>query len=213
MDNFYAVDFRGGGTLNEIIIWGANATNSQTYATSYIPTNGSAVTRAAETCNNAGNADLFDSEGVLYADIKPDVNFSTYALISISNGTNANNVVLGKSINTGRYYTTLKSSGSNQFSYDFAVENVFNKIAVRYKENDFSVWLNGVEVHTDNSGSSPIGLSELAFDFGNSNLPFYGKTKMVAVFPYLSNDEMECLTGEGYGSFEAMALANNYTII
>ena len=212
---FYAVDFRGSTTLSEIIIWGANATNDQDYATSYIPSKyGSAVTRSAETCNNAGNADLFDStEGVLYADIKPDVDYSTYSLISISDGTTANNVVLGKSINTGKYYTTVKSGNSNQFSYAFAVEDVFNKIAVRYKENDFSVWLNGVQVHTDISGAAPTGLSKLTFDFGDGGLRFYGKTKMVAVFPYLSNDEMECLTGEGYGSFEAMALANNYTII
>ena len=56
-------------------------------------------------------------------------------------------------------------------------------------------------------------MNQLVFDTGNGSFPFYGKTKMVAVFPYLSNDEMECLTGEGYGSFEAMALANNYTII
>ncbi len=35
---------------------------------------------------------------------------------------------------------------------------------------------------------------------------------MIATFPYLSNDEMECLTGEGYGTFEALAAAYSYTI-
>ena len=43
---------------------------------------------------------------------------------------------------------------------------------------------------------------------------FYGKTKCVAVFKEaLSNDELECLTGEGYESFSALAQAFNYTII
>ena len=40
------------------------------YTTSYIPTNGSSVTRNAETCNGAGDAATFnDSEGVLMAEI------------------------------------------------------------------------------------------------------------------------------------------------
>ena len=40
------------------------------YATSYIPTSGSSVQRAAETANGSGNSEVFnDSEGVLFADI------------------------------------------------------------------------------------------------------------------------------------------------
>ena len=40
------------------------------YASSYIPTNGSTVQRAAETCNGSGNSEVFnDSQGVLFADI------------------------------------------------------------------------------------------------------------------------------------------------
>ena len=39
-------------------------------ASSYIPTNGSTVQRAAETCNDSGNSEVFnDSQGVLFADI------------------------------------------------------------------------------------------------------------------------------------------------
>ena len=41
------------------------------YATSYIPTNSSTVTRLADVCNNAGDSTIFnDAEGVLYAEIK-----------------------------------------------------------------------------------------------------------------------------------------------
>jgi len=62
---FYAVDFRGSGTLSELIIWGANATNDQDYATSYIPSNGSQTTRNQETCINA-TPEINSEEGVLY---------------------------------------------------------------------------------------------------------------------------------------------------
>ena len=61
--------YTGDGTSG-VWIWGKQAEDAVTYATSYIPTNGSAVTRLADVCNNAGNSDLFDSEGVLYAEVK-----------------------------------------------------------------------------------------------------------------------------------------------
>ena len=56
------------------------------------------------------------------------------------------------------------------------------KIAVKYKENDFALWVNGVEVATDTSGNTPIGLNKLSFTRGDNNHPFEGKVKCVAVF-------------------------------
>jgi hypothetical protein len=213
------VSYTGDGTSG-VYIWGAQLEQGS-YATSYIKSNsGSTTTRTADVANNCGTEQDFNSEeGVLYAEIKPDVDFTTYSLISISDGTTANNVVLGKSINTGKYYTTLKSGNSNQFSYDFSVDDVFNKIAVKYKANDFAVWLNGVEVHTDNSGSAPIGLDRLAFDFGGGSLPFYGKVISVKYFPTaLGDSKLITLTGgDGslyglFNSFEARVLADGGTI-
>ena len=46
------------------------------YATSYIPTNGSIATRLADVANNSGNATLINStEGVLYAEIAGLANY------------------------------------------------------------------------------------------------------------------------------------------
>ena len=91
----------------------------------------------------------------------------------------------------------------------------FNKIAFKYKQNNFSLYVNGVQVDTDTSGVVPSSntLNVLNFSKGVGG-NFYGKVKSVVVFKEaLTNDELEGLTGEGYDTFNALALANNYTII
>ena len=41
-----------------------------------------------------------------------------------------------------------------------------NKIAFRYKQNDFKAYINGTQVFSDTSGNTPTGISR--FDFANS---------------------------------------------
>ena len=60
---------------------------------SYIPTSGSSVQRAAETCNGAGNSEVFnDSEGVLFANISP---LDNDVAISLSDNTFNNSISFG----------------------------------------------------------------------------------------------------------------------
>ena len=203
------------GDANEgVYVYGLQIEQAS-YHSSYIPTNGSAVTRAAETCNNAGNADLFDSSGVLYAEIAALANDGTTRRLTISDGTTINRILIGYTPTLNQIFFFVASGDVAVANTNYTLNNAleFNKIAIRYRDNDFSFWVNGLQIYTDTSGTAPSGLSELAFDNGGGNDNFYGKTKMLGVFPYLSNDEMECLTGEGYGTFQAMALANNYTVI
>jgi len=182
----------------DILIWGAQL-EAGSYATSYIPTEGSTVTRAADVANNSGNADLFnDSEGVLYAEIAALADDGSSRAISLSDGTSTNQIVI-------RYYSTQNSiigfirvGGVFYASLSATLTPTsFNKIAFKFKENDFALWINGNEVATDTSGNTytPNTLNELAFDRGDNADNFYGNVKALAVFKEaLTDEELQALT-------------------
>ena len=185
------------------------------YPTSYIPTNGSSVTRSAETATGSGDASTFnDSEGVLMAEIS---GFSSDATandsISIRGASNDNRLYIYRSSSDNKYGFAVFSGSSLECNIksnvvDFS-ENV--KIAVKYKANDFALYLNGTEVNTHTSGSTPIGLSELSFDVGGGSNHFYGNTKQLQYFDSaLTDSELETLTS--WVSFSDMANGQLYTI-
>jgi len=184
------------------------------YPTSYIRSNsGSATTRLADVANNAGSSDLINStEGVLYAEISALANDS-YRFISLSDGTNNNNVRLNLSPIANQISFEANSGGSLQLGYTNNNTNILlnTKICINFKLNDFSVWINGIKVHTDTNGIAPIGLNILNFDRGTGTNLFYGNTKSVAVFKEALTDlELECLVS--WMSFSDMGIALGYTV-
>ena len=198
---------------NSVHIWGAQV-EQQSFATSYIPTQGSTVTRNADVCNNSGSAQDFNSEeGVLYAEIAALADDGTSRRISLSNGSTSNTVEILFQ-NTGTVSFQVKSGNSFQGGGTFNLtQTEFNKIAVKYKANDLALWVNGLERSADNSANTPIGLLELAFDDGGGGSDFYGKTKDLKVFKRaMSDSELYLLTVPQYQSYQEMATALNYTL-
>ena len=177
-------------------LWGLQA-EELSFPTSYIPTSGSTVTRSADAANNSGSSDLISStEGVLYAEISALANSGDSRFISLSDGTNQNIVLLGYVSTDNRIRIFIKSNNSTSSNSTLTTITAtdFNKIAVKYKENDFALWVNGTETFTDSSGSAPIGLNDLSFNF-NSSDRFFGKVKCIAVFKEaLTDAQLAALT-------------------
>jgi hypothetical protein len=204
------------GDVNEYIYaWGAQL-EAGSYPTSYIPTTTTTATRSAETCNNAGDASTFnDSEGVLFAEISALANDS-FRFISLSDGSNNNNVRFNLSTTANQISFEVNSAASLKFTYTNNNTNFLlnNKVAIKYKQNDFNVFINGIKLNSStglNGGNFPIGLNTLNFDRGTGGNVFYGNTKQIQYYNTALNDsDLETLTS--WDSFSDMATSQLYTI-
>ena len=172
---------------------------SGSYATSYIPTNGSTVTRVAETCNNAGNEQVFNSsEGVLYAEISALANDGTERRLSLQDNGTYDAVRITFTPTANSLTAVVYNNSVNQFIAVHILNDAttFNKIALKYKQNDFALWVNGVEVATDQSGSvfSQGSLDKLSYEL-NGIAKVYAKTKDLRVYnTALTDQQLQQLT-------------------
>ena len=181
-----------------VYFWGTQF-EAGSYPTSYIPTEGSSVTRVAEAANGAGNSTVFnDSEGVLFFETATLANDSTFRNICISDSSTSDKIQFyyyGSNNNIAYVIVSASSTQASDNTKTLSNALEFNKIAIKYKQNDFALWVNGTEVATDSSGSTPIGLKEIAFDDGNGGSPFYGKVKNLRVYnTALTDTELQNLT-------------------
>ena len=211
---YYGLD---GNVGESILIYGLQNEPSATYSSSYIQTTTTAVTRAAETATDSGDAATFNStEGVLMTELSRFKKSGTvsYLTLGIGDGTGNNEVVFKFRNYTNVFYATIKSSNGatrTDLNYTFQDLSSNTKIALKYKTNDFALWVNGYEVATSNNANSPIGLNELNFETYTGSEPFEGKAKQLQYFDStLTDAQLETLTS--WITFQSMVAAQLYTI-
>ena len=173
-----------------VYLWGAQfeKTTSSKRASSYIKSDSnSQTTRSAETCNSAGDANTFNSEeGILFAEIQALADDGTNRRIELTDGTSSNRIGIGLTTVANQIKYFLIVGGASQVNLNVTISNTlqYNKIAFKYKANDFELYVNGSSVSTDTSGSVSAANTLNVLDFsslGSTNV-LYGKVKDIRYY-------------------------------
>jgi hypothetical protein len=210
-ERYVRIGLRGGtgSDVGETTVYAWGAQHEQkSYTTSYIPTNGSTVTRDAETCTGAGEAIDFNSEeGVLYAEI---------AMLSENDKDSNNQLFLNDGTSLQRVGIFTESAGDirvqirdndeaidirNLTALDQSESGIdtaeFNKIAILYKSGQNKLFVNGSRITDTNFDNMTFDLSTLSeLDLGsgaNSNY-FRGKVKAIRVYKETDGIDLATLT-------------------
>ena len=169
-------------TLGTFSVWGAQVEES--YATSYIPTSGSTVTRNKDQFTRDGIGSLInDSEGVLFVEFKTLSETGTFRQFNLSKD-NSNRIYITKRGDNGNLECRMENpSGNLNFSFAENTTNDFVKVAFRYGLNNFAVFIDGVNKNVTATGNvfASATLNTLEFD-SPLGQPFFGKVKQLQVY-------------------------------
>ena len=187
LDDSGNVTYQGDGTSG-VYIWGAQLEEG-TVPTSYIPTSGSAVTRAADNLVIDGSdfTDFYNqSEGTVYVEtVGREVDFNY--IYSISDGSISNRIA---AIHHEYHHLYVQTSGVLQGAPDAGTftAGTLCRYAASFKANDLRVVIDGGNVATDTNATIPtvnkinIGSRE------NGNEHLNGHIKRVIYWPHHSDN-------------------------
>lgn len=191
-----------GDNVSGVLLYGAQLEETD-FATSYIPTTTATVTRNAETASGSGSTALINSqEGVLYMEASALFDDTTsQRVISVSDGTASNQIILGYDAFSNRIIASLFDGGLENVKLSYVITDVtaLNKIAFKWAETDFALWINGTEVATNSTSSVDAAntYNELQLAEGDGTNDFIGRIRELKVFTTaLTDAELTTLTSK-----------------
>jgi hypothetical protein len=183
-----------------IYLWGAQL-EAGAFATSFIPTVASQVTRSVDNAVMTGTnfSSWFNSaEGSFYAEAATlNVATNSGILRAVFTASSAERMRLTFASSQGNYLVSTTVGTQANVNLGAVTTNTFNKIAMAYKTNDTAGSLNGAAVVTDTSVILPTGLDTLQIgqDGSAATTMLNGTIKQISYYPQrLPNSQLQTLT-------------------
>ncbi len=206
----YIYPSAGYGTAGTMYFWGAQQ-EAGTYASSYIPTSGSAVTRLVDHCEiTSGLEDIIgQTEGTIFVDFEylyeTTTDSSTDAFRDAMTFGTTSDISEGISFDNYRSQfrvfvqgsgMTTQSIGNN--STGASQPNTRYKLAIKYKTGDCKAYLNGSLLGSSTGTVSfAADLNGIFFSYNSPSRPLKNQKKVYSLSLFkeaLSDSELQTLT-------------------
>jgi len=205
--NAYVANFRGDATLTEVYLWGAQV-ETGTFPTSYIPTEGSSVTRAVDSAvATLSNFYYRQKNGSMVVEFtsKYDESAVLYKKVcEIGNtGTGINRILLFAKTDVTRLSSEVWDNNDGQFSAIFTTSlpngtGVYSKAAMAWQINNARAAFDGNVVgNVDTAVSLTQTRDTLGIMRGanNTNTTLTGHIKSIQYYPLrVADAKLETLT-------------------
>jgi Phage T7 tail fibre protein len=183
-----------GDGFSGVFIWGGQL-ETGAFATSYIQTVASQVTRSADAASMTGTnltSWYKDEEGTLYCEGLRFDQAAFAPFISLNSGTSTPELYMTQVSSSGRGYSSILGSATS--SGTWAV-NTFGKLAFAFKANDFAVSYAGNTVGTSSSASLPaVTRAQIGVRSAGNNV-LSGYIKKIAYYPTrVTNAQLQGMT-------------------
>jgi hypothetical protein len=193
ISNFVIISASGG--VSNTYVWGAQL-EAGAYATSYIPTLGASVTRVTEACSKTGVSSLIgQTAGSVFVEAFVQTGQESQ-FFWLRNPTGFYTDFMAVIFNVSRQveFSVVTGGTTQVFITSAAVSQGFHKVAIGYANNDFVLYIDGVQIGTDSSGTPPT-CSDLFIDqFIDGGLRNVSKKQALLFKTRLTNAQLAELT-------------------
>jgi len=194
--NSTGANYNGTGSLTAYF-WGAQIEGSNSaYATSYIPTLGTSVTRVAEDLEKASvNSLIGGTSGTIFFEIKTNKTLTNALYKQFFYYQDASSAQAYMYLASNNLIVTNPPLGSITSSIALQADTTY-KVAIAYAPNDFKLYINGVERGSSTSGTpiNAVNILSIGSYQGSSEFNEMSFAQYLHFKTRLSNSDLATLT-------------------